>query len=158
MPKAQSKRQAHKAHFPRVEKQRPPRNDQPRDYPGLITRTPRSNGRSRCVYGCQSLGCDCPDKLMSLKQQARLRSLRVRAEHNLQEKWQEKRSKPQCPSRPRARQHRWCRDPLSVFWRKPNLDVCNPVHTTQMDTSRKHGSPWRGASHGGSIWGLKRNI
>lgn len=65
---------------------------------GPVTRTLRSNGRSGCLYRCQSLGCDCPDKLMSLKQQARLRSLRARAKNNLQEKWQEKPSKPRCPA------------------------------------------------------------
>lgn len=53
-----------------------------------VTRTLRSNGGSRCLYRRQSLSCYCPDKLMSLKQQARLRGSRARAKNNLQEKWQ----------------------------------------------------------------------
>lgn len=94
-----------RSHFLQVAKQ-PFCRDQPRDYRVSVTSTLSSNRRSRGLYGCQSLGCYCPDKLMSLKQQARLRSLRARAKNNLQEKWQEKLSRVQDPGPHKRLSHR----------------------------------------------------
>lgn len=71
------------------------------------------------------MGCHCPDKLMSLKQQARLRSLRARAKHNLQEKWQEK-----CPG-PSTRGHAECVHPANPPSGEQNLYPCNHMHTAQ---------------------------
>lgn len=119
MQKTQSKRQSHTAHFLRLGNGSHCRASQAIT-DGPVTRTPRSNGRSRCLYRCQSLGCYCPDKLMSLKQQARLRSLRGRAKNNLQEKWQEKLSKPQHRRRP----HQSLSTPRCIYTANPGTGGC----------------------------------
>lgn len=87
------------------------------------------------------MGGYCPDKLMSLKQQARLRSLGARAEHNLQEKWREKQWSPQRPGR-----HRSSGDRAVLRTSLPMDTGTHGTDGTHAGSGHgigiRHGSPW----------------
>lgn len=93
------------------------------------------------------MGGYCPDKLMSLKQQARLGSWRARAEHNLQEKWREE------PWHVRlaggTARTGYCSSDAN------RTAHVAPAHTTP---TARTGAPEHGeqAAHRGSLWGLSR--
>ena len=96
------------------------------------------------------MGCYCPDKLMSLKQQARLRSLRARAENNLQEKWQEKLSRLQRLSNKARLETGDC---FSNAIRSVHM---NRGHRTQTShTNGNYWDTWNTASHAGLVWDQK---
>ena len=90
---------------------------------------------------------------MSLKQQARLRSLRARAENNLQEKWQEKLSRLQRLSNKARLETGDC------FSNAIRSVYVNRGHRTQTShTNGNYWDTWNTASHAGLVWEQKWNM